>query len=172
MANYLLLNQPQVFNGLGTLTFTVPSTGQYNASLSITVPEAVAQGSVAGSGLGLGSGTGGGGEGFTKGDQGLGEGGVGQGFGAGNNYQQPSSQASNQVAGESVSSGVSIVVKNGVTTIFTAPALAFEQSALQFKYGFSAEEDDVITVVIASSEASDNGLNGVKSIVAINEGLI
>lgn len=172
MANILFLNQPQVFNGLGTLTYPVVTTGQYNVRFSITVPEAVAQGSEAGSGKGLGSGTGGGGEGFTKGDQGPGEGGVGQGFGAGNNYQQPSSQPSNQVAGPSVSSGVSILVKKNGGTIFTAPSFAFEQSALQFKYGFQADEGDEITVVIASASASDNGLNGVQSIVSIGEGLL
>jgi poly(3-hydroxybutyrate) depolymerase len=171
MANYLILNQSQVFNGLGTLTYTVPTTGQYNVSVQVTVPEAVATGSFAGSNQGLGSGTGGGGEGFTGGDLGTGHGGVGQGFGAGNGYQQPSSQGSNQTSGSAVSSGVSILVKKNGSTIFTAPAFVAGQSALQFKYGFLATAADSITVVIASSTGSDNGLNGVTSNVSISQGL-
>lgn len=171
MANYLILNQNQVFNGLGTLTFTVPTTGSYNAQVQITVPEAVPQGSQAGSGLGLGSGTGGGGEGFTGGDLGLSHGGVGQGFGAGNSYQQPSAQASNQVAGSAVSSGVSVLVKNNGATIFTAPAFATMQSALQFKFSFLATAADSITIVLASATASDNGLSGVTSNISIGQGL-
>lgn len=171
MANYLLLNQPQVWNGLGTLTYVIPTTGQYNVQMSITVPEALATGDGAGSGTGLGSGSGGGGQGFVLGDRGTGYGGVGQGFGTGNNYQQPPSYGSNQTSGSAVSSGVSILVKNGASTIFTAPTLTATQSALQFQYGFQATAADVITVVIASATASDNELNGVKSQISINQGL-
>lgn len=36
MANYLILNQPQVFQGLGTLTYTVPSTGSYAVQVQAT----------------------------------------------------------------------------------------------------------------------------------------
>jgi len=172
MANYLILNQPQVFNGLGTLTYTVATTGNYNVQCQITVPEAVATGSFAGSGQGLGSGTGGGGEGFTGGDLGTGHGGVGQGFGAGNSYQQPSAQGSNQTSGSAVASGVSVLVKKNGSTIFTTPTFAPSKSAIQFKYGFQATAADSITVVIASSTASDNGLNGVTSITSIGEGLL
>lgn len=171
MANYLILNQNQVFNGLGTLTFTVPTTGSYNVQVQITVPAAPPIDGGAGSGVGLGSGTGGGGEGFVGGDLGTGHGGVGQGFGAGNSYQQPSSQASNVVVSAATTSGISILVKNNGSTIFTAPALALAQSALQFKYSFLATAADSITVVIASSTASDNGLSGVTSNVSIGQGL-
>ncbi len=170
MANYLLLNQPQVFNGLGTLTFTVPSTGNYNVQVSATVPEAVPTGDGAGSNTGLGSGTGGGGEGFTSGDLGLGHGGVGQGFGAGNGYQQPPAYGSNETMGSPVSSGVSIVVNDNGTPIFTAPTLSATQSAQQFKYSFQATSGHSITVVLASSTASDKGLSGVTSITSIGQG--
>ncbi len=172
MANYLILNSPQVFNGLGTLSYVVPTTGQYNVRCQITVPEAVPTGSGAGSNKGLGSGTGGGGEGFTGGDLGTGHGGVGQGFGASNGYQQPSAQGSNQTSGSAVSSGVSVLVKDNSSTIFTAPAFAFEQSALQFKHGFQATAGHTITVVIGSSTASDAQLSGVTSNVSISQGLI
>ncbi len=172
MANYLILNQPQVFNGLGTLTYTVPTTGNYNVQVQLTVPEATATGYAAGSNQGLGSGTGGGGEGFTGGDLGTGHGGVGQGFGAGNSYQQPSAQGSNQTSGSAVSSGVSVVVNNNGSPIFTAPALVAGQSALQFKYSFQATAADSITVVLASSTASDKGLNGVLSTTSIGQGLL
>jgi len=36
MSNYLLLNQPQVFCGLGTLTFTIPTTGLYSVLFQTT----------------------------------------------------------------------------------------------------------------------------------------
>lgn len=171
MSNYLILNQNQVFNGLGTLTYTVPTTGTYNVQVQCTVPANPPTGSDAGSGMGLGSGVGGGGEGFTSGDLGLGHGGVGQGFGASNSYQQPSSQKSNQVAGNAIQSGVSIVVNKNDSPIFTAPSVALVQSALQFKYSFQATAADSITVVLASSTASDKGLSGVTSNVSIGQGM-
>lgn len=173
MANYLILNKPQVWNGTGTLTYVVPAgtaTKAYNVTFSTTVPEAVAEGSGAGSQKGLGAGTGGGGEGFTQGDQGTGHGGVGQGFGAGNNYQQPPSAPSNQTSFAAVSTGLSVLVKNNGATIFTAGTFTATQSAQQFKYGFQAAASDSITVVLASSTASDNTLNAVRSIISIGEG--
>jgi hypothetical protein len=36
MANTLVQEQPQIFSGLGTLSFTVPSTGQYFVSCQTT----------------------------------------------------------------------------------------------------------------------------------------
>lgn len=170
MSNFLILNQSQVFNGLGTLTFSVPATGNYNVQCQITVPEAIATGDGAGSGTGLGSGVGGGGQGFTGGDLGTGHGGVGQGFGASNGYQQPSAQGSNQTSGSPVISGISILVKDNGSTIFTAPVLTATQSALQFKYPFQATSGHSITVVIASSTASDQGMSGVTSNVSIGQG--
>ena len=170
LANYLILNQSQVFNGLGTLTYTVATTGNYNVQVQTTVPEAIATGSGAGSNKGLGAGTGGGGEGFTGGDLGLGHGGVGQGFGAGNGYQQPPADGSNQTSGSAVSSGLSIVVNKNGSPIYTATAPTVTQSAQQFKYSFQATAADSITVVFSSSTASDNGLNGVLSNVSIGQG--
>lgn len=170
MATYLLVNKPYVLNGLGTLTFTVPATGNYNVQFQCTVPEAVATGSGAGSGQGLGAGTGGGGQGFVLGDQGTGYGGVGQGFGTGNNYQQPPAAGSNQSAGDAVSSGLSVLVKDNGSTIFTAPVLAEAQSSMQFKKSFQATSGHSITVVLASSTDSDNGLNGVQSITSVSQG--
>jgi hypothetical protein len=171
MANYLVLNQPQPFVGLGTLTYNVPSTGAglYSVIFSVTVPVGIT-GNVAGSGYGLGSGTGGGAEGFTGGDLGTGHGGVGQGFGAANGYQQPPSYGSNQVAGVTTSSGLTVVVKDGGSTLFTAPTITATQGAYQFKYTFQAANSDAITVVLSSSTLSDEGLNGLVSTTTIQQG--
>lgn len=171
MANTLILNQNQVWNGTGTLTHTIATTGNYNVKFQCVVPQAPPVGDGAGSGTGLGSGAGGGGEGFTGGDLGTGHGGVGQGFGTGNGYPQPPSYGSNETLGAAVSSGLTVIVKNGASTIFTAPTFAVAQSAMQFTYGFIATAADVITVVLASSTSSDKGLNSVVSNVSIGQGL-
>lgn len=171
MANYLVLNQSQVFNGLGTLTYTVPTTGAYNVQVQTTYQASAPTGDGAGSNTGLGSGTGGGGEGFTGGDLGPGHGGVGQGFGPSNGYQQPSAQGSNQTSGSQVTSGLSIVVNKNGSPIYTASAPALMQSAQQFKYSFLSTAADSITVVFSSSTASDEGLSGVTSNVSIGQGL-
>lgn len=185
MANTLILNQNQVFNGIGTLTYTVVTAGAYNVQVQSTFPATPPVNSTpndgfgvgalgpcgAGSGMGLGAGTGGGGEGFTGGDLGTGHGGVGQGFGATNSYQQPPSAGSNAVANSATTSGLSIVVnKNGAAQYtFSSPALL--QSATQFKVGFLATANDTITVVISSAVSSDNQLSGVTSNVSIGQGL-
>ena len=171
MSNILNLNQPYVFNGLGTLTFTVPTTGLYNVRCQTTVPVALATGDGGGSGQGLGAGTGGGGEGFTGGDLGLTHGGVGQGFGPTNGYQQPSAAGSNATQGAAVSSSLSIVVNQNASPIYTAPSLTPTDSAIQFKTSIVATAADVITVVLSSSAASDKVLNGVSSVVSIGQGL-
>lgn len=176
MANYLLLNQNQVWNGLGTLTYTVPAgtaTQAYNVQVQTTFPAAVPiSTSNAGSGKGLGAGTGGGGEGFTKGDQGAGEGGVGQGFGTGNNYQQPPSAASNVTASNPVTSGLVIVVEKNAVTQYTATTPAVFQSALQFKVSLpGVAAGDSITVVLSSAVSSDNQLSGVTSNISVGQGL-
>lgn len=193
MANYLILNQNQVFNGLGTLTYTVATTGQFNVQCQTTMPAGPAINSNVlggnnagigaglmngqlvvggGSGMGLGAGTGGGGSGFTDGDQGTGHGGVGQGFGATNNYQQPPSAGSNATANNPLTSSLSIIVaKNGVT-LYTATTPAAVQSNIQFKYGFPATAADSITVVFSSALASDNQLNAISSNVSISQGII
>lgn len=191
MANTLLLNQPQVFNGLGTLTYTVPTgtvTQFYTVMVSAVFPQADAINSSAstltgtgvggfgymgaGSGMGLGAGTGGGGTGFTKGDQGTGQGGVGQGFGTGNSYQQPPSAASNATAQSNINSSLVILIqKNSVTvTNGTAPTPRGEQSALQYSATFSAAAGDVITVVSSSSASVDNQLNAITIIASVQQG--
>lgn len=172
-APYLLLNQSQVFNGLGTLTFNVVTTGNYSVGVQCTVPQAVATGSGAGSNKGLGSGAGGGDSlGFSEGGQSQPTpGGVGEGFGAvANNYPQPFPAGSNQTSGAVVTSGVSIVVNKNGSPIYTAPTLGLQQSQIEFKFSFQAAATDAITVVIASSTASDEGLSGVKSNVYIQQG--
>jgi hypothetical protein len=172
MANYLLLNQPQPFVGLGTLTYTVATTGNYNVQVQVTVPEALATGDGGGSGEGLGSGAGGGDSyGFAGGGQGTGYGGVGQGFGAvPNNYQQPPSYGSNATTGAAVSSGLTIVVNQNGSPIYTATSFTVTQSAQQFKYSFQATAADSITVVFSSSTASDKALNGLVSTTTIGQG--
>ena len=72
---------------------------------------------------------------------------------------------------ENPPSGLSVLVKNGAATIFTAPVLGDTQQAMQFRHAFLADEDDVITVVLASAEQIDNELNTVKSIISIGAGL-
>lgn len=108
MSNILLLNQPFVFVGLGTMTFTIPADGLYNVT-----------------------------------------------------YQ----------TAETPPSSLAVVVKNNGATKFTAPALGSTQSAMQFKFGFTASAADVITVVMSSAAAVDNLLNSVKSIISIGQGL-
>ena len=179
MANTLILNQNQVFNGLGTLTYSVVTTEALNVQVQVTFPEAQAINSKlagdsyngAGSGVGLGAGTGGGGTGFTQGDQGTGHGGVGQGFGAGNNYQQPPSAPSNATANSPISSSLSVVVNKNGSAVYTATSPAQFQSALQFRTSFLASNGDTITVVLSSSASSDNQLSGVTSNISIGQGL-
>ncbi len=189
MANTLILNKPQVWNGLGTLTYTVLVAEALNVQVQVTLPAAVAVNSIpsnsagigagitpsvplgAGSGMGLGAGTGGGGTGFTGGDLGTGHGGVGQGFGTGNSYQQPPSAVSNATASSPISSSLSIVVNNNGSPIYTSTAPTAVQSALQFKTSFLASVNDVITVVLSSAASADNQLSGVLSIISIGQGL-
>lgn len=171
-APYLILNQPQVFCGLGTLSFTIPATGTYSVVGQTFVPQALPTGDGGGSSQGLGSGAGGGDvTGFARGGNGTGVGGVGQGFGpVANNYPQPPSYGSNATSGAAVSTGISIVVNKNGSPIYTMPSLTAAQSAAQFKFGFQAAITDAITVVITSSTASDNTLNGVQSTIAIQQG--
>jgi len=171
MANYLILDQSQVFTGLGTLTYTVEDTGAYNVQVQTTFPQAFIEGSGAGSGQGLGSGVGGGGQGFVLGDRGAGYGGVGQGFGTANNYQQPSSQASNQTTNPGITSSLSVVVNKNGSPIYTSVAPTLGQSGLKFQHSFLATAADSITVVISGNATSDAALNAVVSNVSISQGL-
>lgn len=191
MANTLILNQPQVFNGLGTLTYTVPTgtaTQLYSVQVEATFLGAEAINSYAdtsigmgyggfgyagaGSGMGLGSGPGGGGQGFVLGDRGTGSGGVGQGFGTANNYPQPSSNGNNAVAQSRTTSSLSIVVNKNAVAQYTSTAPVVDQSALQFKTApISLAAGDVVTVVISSSASIDNQLSGINIIAAIQQGI-
>lgn len=166
----LILNQPQVANGLNTFNYTIAAAGLYNVQGQVTVPEALPTGSGSGSGQGLGSGAGGGGNGFTQGGQGVGNGGVGQGFGAGSGYPQPPVYGSNQTSGPAVSSGVSVVVKQNGSTVYTSPTLSATQSAQQFKVDLNCALNDAISVVVSSSTASDQQLSGVRTTVTIGQG--
>ena len=172
MANTLILNQNQVFNGLGTLTYTVATTGNYNVQVQTTVPSAPLEGDGAGSNTGLGAGKGGGTvSGFARGGAGTGNGATGQGFGSDTSgYNQPIASGSNESTSPAISSGLSIVINDNGSPIFTAPVIGQAQSSIQFKYSFQATATHVITVVLASSTASDNQLSGITSNVSIGEG--
>jgi hypothetical protein len=68
-------------------------------------------------------------------------------------------------------SGLSVVVNQNGSPVFTAPAVGQTQSALQFRYAQVYAAADVITVVVSSSNANDNLLNSVQSEVAIGQGM-
>ena len=71
---------------------------------------------------------------------------------------------------ENPPSGLSVLVKNNGSTIFTAPTITPTQIAQQFRVAFQAVANDVITVVLASSEQIDNNLNTVKSTIYVGGG--
>lgn len=152
MANVLQLNKSQIFNGLGTLTYTVPTTGTYSVGAQVTVPQGWNTGDGAGSGTGLGSGAGGGdAAGFARGGISGTAGGVGQGFGpVANLYPQPPLYGSNELIGAQVSTGLTVVVNKNGSAVYTAPTLGAAQSAIQFKTAFQLTAADVITVVIGN----------------------
>lgn len=82
MANILILNQPQVSQGLTTYTYTVPTTGVYNVQCEARVNQSLATGFGAGSGADQGNGATGGVQGIGQGSNlSLGNGGKGLGFG-------------------------------------------------------------------------------------------
>ena len=60
MSNILILNQPQVSQGLTTFTFTIPASGIYNIKCQAQVNESLATGFGAGSGADQGLGASGG----------------------------------------------------------------------------------------------------------------
>lgn len=67
-------------------------------------------------------------------------------------------------------SGLSIVVNNNGSPIYTAPTVTPTQSALQFKKSFNLTAADVLTVVFSSVETNDLLLNSVKSNLALGQG--
>lgn len=66
--------------------------------------------------------------------------------------------------------GLSVVINQNASPIFTAPTISATQIAQQFKFGFLAADADVISVVIASSTAIDSVANNVKATVTIQQG--
>lgn len=190
MANLILiLNKPQVSNGLDDFTYTVPSGTAtqfysvqvdalvpFNEAINSKVPTATGIGlgtlgfMGAGNGMGLGAGTGGGGQGFVLGDRGTTFGGVGQGFGTGNNYQQPPSAASNATAQSPTNSSLSIVVAKNAVALFTSTAPTGRQYQVKFSTMFSAAAGDVITITATSSASVDNQLSGVTITAALLQG--
>ena len=67
--------------------------------------------------------------------------------------------------------GLSIVVKQGASTVFTAAVEGQTQTAQQFNYSQLYADADVISVVLASSTASDKVMQAVKAIVTVRQGL-
>ena len=67
--------------------------------------------------------------------------------------------------------GLSVLIKQNGSTIFTAPSISPTQIAQQFKFGFLAAAADAISVVISSASAIDSVANNVKSTVSIGQGL-
>lgn len=125
-----------------------------------------------GAGSGYGAGAGGGTlGGFALGGGGLSDGAKGQGFGAsGSGYNQPAPDTITPTSGVSILSGLSVVVKQNGTTVYTAPVIAGDQSAIQFKTSFPVNASDVITVVFASTTSADEALNVIKANVSIAVG--
>jgi hypothetical protein len=93
----------------------------------------------------------------------------GYGFGPAVGVQPPANVITpTTVAGEA--SGVTIVVKQNGSTIYTAPAFTPTQLSVQFKTTFLANANDSITVVFASSTQSDEQLQGVSAQVSVQQG--
>lgn len=67
-------------------------------------------------------------------------------------------------------SGLTIVVNDNGSPIFTAPVITPTQQALQFKVGFQSIAGHTIDVVLTSSEAIDSQLNTVKTSVSLGNG--
>ena len=66
---------------------------------------------------------------------------------------------------------MSIVVKQGASTKFTAATQGQTQGAQQFNYSQLYAAADVISVVITSSTAADEVANATKAIVTVRQGL-
>ena len=68
-------------------------------------------------------------------------------------------------------SGVSVVVKQNSTTVYTAPTLSPTQIAQQFRYFQNYSAGDVISVILSSSTPIDLVANNVKATVAVGQGM-
>lgn len=67
-------------------------------------------------------------------------------------------------------SGISILVKKGGVTQYTADTLSPTQGGAKFRFSILLADADVLTVVMASSVAVDNKMNNVKTTVSIMQG--
>lgn len=67
--------------------------------------------------------------------------------------------------------GLSIVVKQNASTVFTAATEGQAQTAQQFNYSQLYAAADVISVVLSSSTASDKVMQAVNAIVTVRQGL-
>lgn len=67
-------------------------------------------------------------------------------------------------------SGLSIVVNQNGSPVYTAPTLTPTQDAIQFKVDLNCVAADVITLVLSSSNANDLLLESVKTNVSIGQG--
>ncbi len=125
-----------------------------------------------GNGSGYGSGAGGGSlGGFSLGGGGSGDGASGQGFGAANSgYNQPPAYTNTPTSIAAILSSLSVVVNKNGSPVYTAPTIAGDQSALQFKYSLPVTAADSITIIFSSSNASDQALNAIKANVAVWNG--
>lgn len=68
-------------------------------------------------------------------------------------------------------SGISVVVKQNSSTVYTAPTVSPTQIAQQFKYSQIFAAADVISVVFTSSTAIDKVANNFKATVAVGQGM-
>ena len=153
-------------------TPNLPSVALGSGALGLGFGPGLTSDNASGNGSGHGNGAGGGDEaGFAEG--GTSEtGGVGQGFGPlANNYPQPPLNVVVPTSQVGQASSLVITVLNGVTLLYTAPALTPTQRALQFKVPVVANAADVITVVFTSSSQNDKDLQAVKSLISIQQGL-
>ena len=67
-------------------------------------------------------------------------------------------------------SGLSIVVNQNGSPIYTAPALTPTQSAIQFKVDINGTAADTVSLVLSSSNTNDTMLESVKTNVSIGQG--
>ena len=159
MSNILLANTPFVIVGLGTFTYTVPSTGVYSISCQSTVPSAYPTGSEgAGTGADVGLGLGGF-PGVSTNNTTLGQGGKGLGFGG---SQDDNARSPSPSTGQ-ISSSLVVTIKQNGTTKYTSPTLSPTQSAFQFRQDFLFTAADAIEIDLTSSNVNDEQLNTVKT---------
>lgn len=67
-------------------------------------------------------------------------------------------------------SSISVVIKQGSTTIATSTAPAAAQTVINLNATMNCAVNDVISVIISSSAALDNQPNNMKGIINIHQG--